>query len=121
MKSKLEINYEMQGDYLISCFELNEQKDIHIGVWANRHKQYLKQHHKIIYYNLLTKNKLFDYLSDIEIQAENYYQSLVKLLAEKEKVDENLKANDMMLWVQKMNNMQSRAREIVNLEIIYNY
>ena len=83
------------------------------------HKRYLKQHHKVRYYNLLTSGKLNSYLVDIEQQAQDLFSRLVKDLAEKENVTEELKATDMMLWVQKMNNIRNRATEKVNADIIY--
>lgn len=84
-----------------------------------RHKRYLKQNHKVLYYNLLTSGKLNSYLVDIEQQAQDLFSRLVKDLAEKENVTENLKATDQMLWVRKMNNIRNRATEIVNADIIY--
>lgn len=84
-----------------------------------RHKRYLKQNHKVRYYNLLTSGKLNSYLTDIEQQAQDLFLRLVKDLAEKENVTEELKSTDMMLWVQKMNNIRNRAMEIVNEQIIY--
>lgn len=84
-----------------------------------RHKRYLKQNHKVHYYNLLTSGKLNSYLADIEQQAQQLFLRLVKDLAEKENVTEELKSTDMMLWVQKMNNIRNRAMEIVNAELIY--
>ena len=84
-----------------------------------RHKRYLKQNHKVLYYNLLTSGKLNSYLADIEQQAQDLFLRLVKDLAEKENVTEELKATDMMLWVQKMNNIRNRATEKVNTELIY--
>ncbi len=116
----MNVQYEQQGDYLIPCIRTKEQKEIHIGVWANRHRQYLKQSHKVRYYNLLTSEKLYDYLADIEEQAENMFSRLVNELAEKENVTESLKAENAMEWVQKMNNIRSRATEIVNAEVIFN-
>ena len=84
-----------------------------------RHKRYLKQHHKVLYYNLLTSGKLNSYLTDIEQQAQTLFSRLVKDLAEKENVTEELKATDMMLWVRRMNNIRNRAMEVVNTELIY--
>ena len=84
-----------------------------------RHKRYLKQNHKVLYYNLLTSGKLNSYLTDIEQQAQHLFSRLVNDIAEKENVTEELKASDMMLWVQKMNNIRNRATEIVNADIIY--
>ena len=92
---------------------------MNIGVWAMRHKRYLKQNHKVLYYNLLTSGKLNSYLTDIDEQASNMFSRLVKDLAEKENVTEELKSTDMMLWVQNMNNIRNRATEIVNAELIY--
>ncbi len=93
---------------------------MNIGVWGMRHKRYLKQNHKVRYYNLLTSGKLNSYLADIEQQAQDLFSRLVKDLAEKENVTENLKATDQMLWVRKMNNIRNRATEIVNAEILFN-
>lgn len=115
----MEITYTMQGDYLLPNLTLPEQENREIGIWGQRHKRYLLNHHKVRYYNLLTSCKLTDYLADINEQAENMYQLLVKQLSEKESVTEQLKTENLMLWVQQMNNIQNRAREIVNNEIIY--
>lgn len=115
----MEITYTMQGDYLLPNLTLPEQETREIGIWGQRHKKYLLNHHKVRYYNLLTSCKLTDYLADINEQAENMYQSLINQLAEKEGVIEQLKATDPMLWVQKMNNIRIRASEIVNTELIY--
>lgn len=113
------LNYVTQGDYCLPCIRTKEQTELHIGVWANRHRQYLKQHHRIRYYNLLTSEKLYPYLADIEEQAEAMFLQLVKLLAEKENVTEKLKVDNHMLWVRKMNNIRNRAMEIVNSEVIF--
>ncbi|MBQ4128157.1 MAG: TnpV protein [Ruminococcus sp.] len=115
----MEITYTMQGDYLLPSLTLPEQKNKEIGIWGQRHKRYLLNHHKVKYYNLLTNCKLIDYLADINEQAENMYQLLVKQLTEKEGVTEQLKAENPMLWVKKMNSIQHRVREIVNTEIIF--
>ena len=112
-------NYEIQGDYQLPCIETKEHNELHIGVWANRHRQYLKQHHRIKYYNLLTSENLYPYLADIEQQAQTMFSQLVKSLAEKENVTEKLKANNPMLWVRKINNIRNRAMEIVNSEVIF--
>ena len=112
--------YTQVGDYMLPDLLLaEEEKEANIGVWEMRHKRYLKQNHKVRYYNLLTSGKLNSYLVDIEQQAQNLFLRLVKDLAEKENVTEELKASDMMLWVQKMNNIRNRATEIVNTELIY--
>ena len=115
----MEITYTMQGDYLLPNLTLPEQKNKEIGIWGQRHKRYLLNHHKVRYYNLLTSCKLVNYFADIDEQAENMYQLLVKQLAEKEGVTEQLKAENPILWVQQMNNIQNRARGIVNAELIY--
>ena len=115
----MEVTYTMQGDYLLPNLTLPEQKNKEIGIWGQRHKRYLLNHHKVRYYNLLTSCKLVNYFADIDEQAENMYQLLVKQLAEKEGVTEQLKAENPILWVQQMNNIQNRAREIVNAELIY--
>ncbi len=112
--------YTQVGDYMSpDLLPAEEEKEAHIGIWGLRHKRYLKQNHKVFYYNLLTSGKLNSYLTDIEQQAQHLFSRLVKVLAEKENVTEKLKANDMMLWVQKMNNIRNRAAEIVNAEIVY--
>ena len=113
------LNYAPQGDYCLPCIRTKEQTELHIGVWANRHRQYLKQHHRIRYYNLLTSERLYPYLADIEEQAEAMFTQLVKSFAEEENVSEKLKSDNPMLWVQKMNNIRNRAMEIVNSEVIY--
>ena len=112
--------YTQVGDYMLpDLLPAEEEKEANIGVWGMRHKRYLKQHHKVRYYNLLTSGKLNSYLVDIEQQAQDLFSRLVKDLAEKENVTEELKASDMMLWVQKMNNIRNRATEIINVELIY--
>lgn len=111
--------YQTKGDYFIPCVTTSEQENLHIGVWANRHRQYLKKFHRVRYYNLLTSEKLYEYLTDIEEQAKKMFEELIKSLAEKENVTEKLKADKPILWVQKMNSIRNRATEIVNSEIIY--
>ena len=112
--------YTQVGDYMLpDLLPAEEEKEANIGVWAMRHKRYLKQNHKVFYYNLLTSGKLNSYLADIEQQAQDLFLRLVKDLAEKENVTEELKATDMMLWVRNMNNIRNRATEKVNADIIY--
>ena len=112
--------YTQVGDYMSpDLLPAEEEKEAHIGIWGLRHKRYLKQNHKVFYYNLLTSGKLNSYLTDIEQQAQDLFLRLVKDLTEKENVTEELKSIDMMLWVQKMNNIRNRAAEIVNAEIVY--
>lgn len=112
--------YTQVGDYMLpDLLPAEEEKKTNIGVWAMRHKRYLKQNHKVLYYNLLTSGKLNSYLADVEQQAQDLFLRLVKELAEQENVTEELKSTDMMLWVQKMNNIRNRATEIVNAELVY--
>ena len=113
-------NFTQTGDYLLPDLSLPAEKETgNIGVWALRHKRYLKQHHKVLYYNLLTSGKLDSHLADIEEQAQQLFLRLVKELVEKEGVTEQLKAADQMAWVRKMNNIRSVATEIIFEEIIY--
>lgn len=112
--------YTQASDYMLpDLLPAEEEKETNIGIWGMRHKRYLKQNHKVFYYNLLTSGKLNSYLADVEQQAQDLFIRLVKDLAEKENVTEKLKSTDMMLWVQKMNNVRDRATEIVNADIIY--
>ena len=112
--------YTQIGDYALPDLSLPEETQTgNIGVWALRHKRYLKQHHKVLYYNLLTSGKLDSYLADIEEQAQRLFLRVVNELAEKEGVTEQLKAADPMAWVQRMNNIRNRAAEMVNIEVIY--
>ena len=111
--------YEQQGDYLIPCLTLPTEEEKPIGIWGQRHLRYLKTHRKITYTNLLTSGKLNSYLADIDRQAEDMFFRLVKQMAEREGVTEQLKANNQMEWVSYMQNIEARAREIANNEIIY--
>ena len=111
--------YELQGDYYIPCLKLPEEEQQPIGIWGHRHLRYIKQHRKVLYLNLLTSGKLNGYLSGLDKQAEDMFSRLVKQLAEKENVTENLKAENQMLWVQKMNSIRNRATEVVNANLIY--
>lgn len=108
------------GDYLLPDLKLpKEEKQANIGVWSMLHKRFLRENHRVLYANLMTSGKLVTYLDDIEQQATAMFLRLVKELAEKENVTEELKATDQMLWVQKMNNIRNRVTEIVNADIIY--
>ena len=112
--------YTRVGDYYLPNLKLpEEEKQANIGVWGMRHKRFLKENHRVLYANLMTSGKLVAYLDDIERQATAMFLRLVKELAEKENVTEELKATDQMLWVQKMNNIRNRATEIINAELIY--
>ena len=111
--------YELQGDYYLPCLKLPKEESRHIGVWGQRHLRYLKQHRKVLYSELLISGKLNDYPADLNEQAEEMFSRLVKQLAEKESVTEALKAENQMLWVQKMNNIHNAAMEVVSNDLIY--
>jgi len=88
-------------------------------VWGQRYKRYLKSHHRVFYYNLLTSCKLNDYLADVDENAKILFEQIVKSLTKQEQITEKLKVENMMLWVQKTNNIRNRAIEIVNKQVIY--
>ena len=111
--------YEKQGDYYLPCLELPEKERKPIGIWGQRHLRYIKQHKRVFYANLLTSCKLNSYLANIDEQAENLFFRIVKEFSEKENVTEKLKAENQMLWVQRMNCIRNRAREVVNVDLIY--
>ena len=111
--------YELQGDYYLPCLKLPKEESRNIGIWGQRHLRYLKQHRKVLYSELLISGKLNDYLADINEQAEEMFSRLVKQLVEKEGVTEALKAENLILWVQKMNNIRNTAMEIVSNDLIY--
>ena len=114
------ISYTLQGDYYLPDLKLPEQEDNQIGLWGQRHLKYIKQHRKILYFNLLTSGKLNQHLADIDKQAEDMFFRLVKQMAKHEGITEQLKASNQMEWVARMNSIRSRATEIVNHDIIYN-
>ena len=114
------ISYTLQGDYYLPDLSLPKQEDNQIGLWGQRHLRYIKQHHKVRYTNLLTSGKLNGYLADIDKQAEDMFFRLVKQIAEREGVTEQLKADNQMEWVARMNNIRSRTTEVINNDIIYN-
>ena len=110
--------YTLQGDYYFPNLTLPAEENRPIGIWGQRHARYLKQHYKVRYYNLLTSGKLNSYLADIDKQAEDMFLRLIEQIANREGVTEQLKAENQMEWVCRMNNIRSRAMEIVNEEII---
>ena len=112
--------YELQGDYYIPCLKLPEGEQQPIGVWGQRHLRYIKQNRKVLYLNLLRSGKLNGYLSDLDKQAEEMFSQLVKQIADCEGGTEKLKVDNQMEWVGRMNNIRSRAIEIVNHVIVYN-
>ena len=111
--------YELQGDYYLPCLKLPEEEQAYIGIWGQRHLRYLKEHRRVRYANLLTSGKLNGYLVDIDRQAEELFLRLVKQMAEREGVTEQLKAASSMEWVRKLNSIRNRAVEITSSELIY--
>ncbi len=113
------ITYTTQGDYLLPDLKLPEQPEVKIGIWGKRHERYIKQHHRIRYFNLLTSCKLVDYLADIDELAQSTYDSLLKLMLQREGINESLKAKDSILWARKVNSVKQQVIEIVNHDIIF--
>lgn len=111
--------YTQVGDYLIPDLTLSEEEQKPIGIWGQRHARHLKQHHKILYMNLLTSDKLNGYLAEIDEQAEEMYSRLVKQMAEIQGITEQMKSENQMCWVQEMNNIRNAAAQVVNTELIY--
>ena len=111
--------YTQQGDYLIPDLTLPDEDYSKIGVWGRRRRCYLKENHRIQYDNLLYSGKLYSYLTEIETQAQKMFSQLVDAMARREGITEQLKAADQMEWVRRMNNIQNRATEIVDIELIY--
>ena len=112
--------YELQGDYYLPCLQLPEKEPVHIGVWGQRHLNYLRENKRVLLSNLQISGKLNIYLADIDKQAEEMCSRLVKQMADREDITEQLKAEDQMEWVRQMNNIRIRANEIVLRELIYN-
>ena len=114
------ISYTLHGDYYLPDLALSDEgKGVEIGVWGQRHLRYIKQNRKVLYLNLLTSGKLNRYLSDLDKQAEEMFLRLVKQMADREGVTEQLKADNQTEWVTRMNNISSRAMEIINCEYIF--
>lgn len=111
--------YTMQGDYCLPDLTLPPEEERPIGVWGQRRLRYLKQHRKILYCNLLTSGKLYSHLADAEEEAQSLFLRLVKQYAEREGVTEQLKAENPMEWVGRMNNIRERINEVVNKEMIF--
>lgn len=113
--------YIRHGDYLIPALTLpKEEEQRVVGVWGQRHLRYLKEYRRLLYLNMLTSGRLNGYLADIEEQAQKHFERIVEQMAESEGITEQLKATDQVAWVVEMNNIWSRAREVVNAELIYN-
>lgn len=115
---KTGIDYTLVGDVYLPNL-VSADTNYPIGIWGQRHKKYLKENHKFMYHNLLTQGKLNSYLHDVDVRAKKMYDNLVTQLAEQEGITEQLKSTNMLAWVQAMNNIANRAREIVNTEVIY--
>ena len=111
--------YELHGEYYLPCLVIPEEEAHTIGIWGKKHQQYLREHRPIIYTDLVLGGKLFSYLAGIDTQARNKLDLLVTQLAEKEGINEHLKAQDQLTWVRAMNNIRNRAEEIVLTELIY--
>lgn len=112
--------YELQGDYYIPCLKLHEEEEQQsVGVWGQRHLWHIKQNRKVLYLSLITSGKLNGYLSDLDQQAEEMFSRLVKQMEEIDGITEQLKANNQMEWAGRMNNIYSRATEIINSNLIY--
>lgn len=113
------IGYTLQGDYYIPDLILPDEEEQPIGLWGQRHLRYIKQNRKVLYLNLLTSGKLNGYLADLDKQAEEMFSRLVKQMAECEGVTEQLKADNQMEWVGRMNNIRNRVTDIVNTDLVY--
>lgn len=111
--------YTMQGDYRLPNLTVPAEDERPIGVWGQRRLRYLKQYRKVIYYNLLTSGKLHSHLADIEEEAQSLFSRLVKEYSEKEGVTEQLKSADQIAWVRQMNNIRSRAIEVISKELTH--
>ena len=112
--------YELQGDYYIPCLKLSDENQVTIGIWGQRHLNYLRENKRVLLSGLQLSGKLNSYLADIDKQAEEMCSRLVKQMAEREGITEQLKAENQMEWVRQMNNLRNRANEIVLRELIYN-
>lgn len=111
--------YTMQGNYRLPNLLPPTEEEHPIGVWGQRRLNYLKNHRKVLYYNLLTSGKLYSHLADIEEQAQDLFSRLVKEYAEKEGITEQLKATNQMKWMQRMNNIRKRVAETVYSDVVF--
>ena len=111
--------YELQGDYYIPCLVLDEEDAQPIGMWGRKHQRYIKEHRPVLHTALLLSGKLNSHLAEIDQRSSEMFDLLIKQLAEKEGITEQLKATDQMAWVGAMNNIRNRAEEIVNTEVLY--
>ena len=112
--------YELRGNYYIPCLDLPAEKEERsIGVWGQRHLRYIREHKKALYTSLLTSGKLQSYLADVEEQAQELFDRLMKQRAERERITETLKAGNQMEWVRRMNALRSAVTETVNAEVVF--
>ncbi len=111
--------YERQGDYLIPCLSVPAEEEQPIGIWGQRHMNYLKQYHKVTYTNLFTNGRLNAYLVDVDRQAQERFERLIEGMKQTQDITEQLKAENALEWTGKMNNIRACARNIVYDEIIY--
>ena len=111
--------YERQGDYLIPCIALPAEEEQSIGIWGQRHLDYLKQYRRVTYTNLLTSGRLNAYLADVDRQAQERLERLIEDMKQAQDITEQLKAENALEWTGRVNNIRACAREIVNEEIIY--
>ena len=111
--------YELQGDYYIPCLVLDEEDTQPIGMWARKYLRYIKEHRPVLHTTLLLSGKLDGHLAEIDNRATEMYVLMMKQLAEKEGITEQLKAQDQLAWVGAMNNIRNAAEEIVNAEVVF--
>ena len=111
--------YELHGDYYLPCLTVSLEEQRPVGVWGQRHLRYLRQHRKALYTELLVSRRLNGYLADLDEQAEAMFLRLIDQMTAREGITEQLKAQDQLLWVQRMNNIRDRAMEVVNSDLIY--
>lgn len=111
--------YELQGDYYLPCLKLPEEEQVHIGIWGQWHLNYLRKNKQVLLSGLQLSGKLNSYLANIDKQAEDMFSRLVKQMAEREEITEELKEENQMEWVRQMNNIRNRANEIVNADLIF--
>ncbi len=112
------LKYELCGDYYIIAGEDEPEREP-IGIWGQRHLKYIQKHSKAFYKKMLNELTLYNYLLQLDRDAEDTFNRLVKQMAEREGVTEELKAENQLEWVGRMNNIRSRATEVVNNEVIY--
>ena len=113
--------YELQGDYYLPCLKLPEEEQVHIGIWGQRHLNYLRENRRALLSDLQLSGKLNVYLADIDEKSNEMFEHFIKQMAEREGVPEHLKATDQMEWVSRMNIIRNQASEIVSVNLIFEY